>query len=212
MGLEIDKLMVNEAACRGLDAITRPFRWLFSISRLGQVLHQTCCAYFRIWDEHAKMVSELKTVRELNDELRKFPSSLAERIRSALMLPPDPRATPASLLETLLAKHVEADNQARVATRKMHENIDEHNKAISKLRDDDKNALAYIKELEQSRGEFRDGLRDANEAIRVKDEALLAAAERIKGQSEILTAAAARPVQLGQQPDPDAPRNCEIPY
>lgn len=187
MGTHEDMSLVYEAANFAHD----PKQWpWFPSKKLAELLKHVCAAYYR-----------LRFSGRQDEELTARSERIAIEQKLACILTKhceDKSSPPYRMVDGAfdigvksairLAEEVEAriDEIVRfraVMARKHLEDRDEYEQKLG-------HASSLIEEIEKSRREIRDELTEAKEAIRAKDAALLAAAERISGQSEALTNAA----------------------
>lgn len=174
MGLHEDKLAVNEAYAHAWECRNK-ILWLVSKRRLSTLLRQTCEAYFRLHEQNAEVA---KAARSLDLGNRADVIEIEQRLARILVKHCEDKKNP---------PYVHADGAcdiglktARMLTVEVGERIDQ----IVRFRD------VLSRKLLEERDEYEKKLGELRDQIRIKDEALLAAADRIKGQAEALSAAA----------------------
>lgn len=187
MGLHEDIALVNEANAFAHDSKQWPW---FPSKKLAEYVRQLANAFYRLRDVK---------IRDDDAEARSGQIEIEQRLAHILVRHCEDKKNPPYIhadgaydigLKSLRILAVEVSERIDqivrfrdVLARNILEQREEYEKKLGDLR-------AYVAELEKNRGEIRDELNEAKEMIRVKDAALLVAAERIKGQSEALTDAA----------------------
>lgn len=238
MGLHEDACLVNEAAAFAYD--TSKWSWWWPQVKLAEYLRLVTGAFYRVKDAYEKLESAEKNAVPAMIEVEQKLAWIVCNYCEDKDNPPfvfadgayDTRKTSIPALAEMVVDRIKRIVEfRRVLGAKLLEEREENERYKGQLREDlnkmhrclsEKNE--EIAELTKSRDnldrhltEKVNQIADLEKLIRIKDEALLAAGERIKGQSEALTAAAGkamphrRPCELIHPPYSGKCEHCRPP-
>lgn len=175
--LNDDVILVNEA----FSEAHRP-GWIIEATRTHRfrnLLKQVCEAYYRL---NRQLASATKAASDLDHSNRSDEIEMRQRLAGILVRHCEDKDNPP--YQHTDGAYATGLKSVRMLIVELGERVDE----IVKFRE------VMARKMLEEREEHEKKLADLRDLIKLKDDALLAAAERIKGQSEALTAAAGRAV------------------